>query len=109
PYLSDALIAKNYLSEQELRSLGQLVSGYLDFAERQAERRQVMTMQDWASHLDTILTASGETILKGAGSISHEKAVSKAEIEYKKYQAKTLSDVEKSFLEVVKGIQKQIE
>lgn len=109
PYLSDALIAKNYLSEQELRSLGQLVSGYLDFAERQAERRQVMTMQDWASHLDTILTASGETILKGAGSISHEKAVSKAEVEYKKYQAKTLSDVEKSFLEVVKGIQKQIE
>ncbi len=109
PYLADAIIAKNYLNEQELRSLGQLVSGYLDFAERQAERQQTMTMQDWATHLDTILTATGENLLKGLGSISHEKAVSKAETEYKKYQAKTLSDVEKSFLDTVKNIQRKIE
>lgn len=52
PYLADAIIAKNYLNEQELRSLGQLVSGYLDFAERQAEREQTMTMHDWAKHLE---------------------------------------------------------
>jgi len=56
PYLHDVLIAKNYLNEDELRSLGQVVSGYLDFAERQAEREQPMTMKDWADHLDKILT-----------------------------------------------------
>lgn len=109
PYLADAVIAKNYLNEQELRSLGQLVSGYLDFAERQAERQQAMTMQDWATHLDTILTATGEQLLSGSGSVSHEKAISKAEAEYKKYQAKTLSDVEKSFLDTVKNVQRKIE
>ena len=56
PTLKEAVIAKNYLSEKELRAMGQLVSGYLDFAERQAEREQAMTMKDWAEHLDRILT-----------------------------------------------------
>ena len=106
PHLADTVIAKNYLNEKELRSLGQIVSGYLDFAERQAEREQSMTMEDWAKHLDRILTMSGEKLLLGAGSISHEQAVSKAENEYKKYQAKTLSEVEKAYLETVKNIQK---
>ena len=45
--LKEAVVAKNYLDEKELRAMGQLVSGYLDFAERQAEREQVMTMKDW--------------------------------------------------------------
>lgn len=58
PTLKEAVIAKNYLNEKELRAMGQLVSGYLDFAERQAEREQVMTMSDWAAHLDRILTTS---------------------------------------------------
>lgn len=58
PYLKDIVVAKNYLNENELRSLGQIVSGYLDFAERQAEREQTMTMIDWAEHLDRILTCS---------------------------------------------------
>jgi hypothetical protein len=71
PYLKDVVVAKNYLDEKELRSLGQIVSGYLDFAERQAEREQAMTMKDWAEHLDKILTMSGEKLLQGAGSISH--------------------------------------
>ncbi len=53
--------------------MGQLVSGYLDFAERQAEREQVMTMEDWVKHLDNILTVSGEELLVGNGSISHKK------------------------------------
>ena len=66
PYLKDVVIAKNYLNEKELRSLGQIVSGYLDFAERQAEREQAMTMKDWAEHLDKILTMSGEKLLQGA-------------------------------------------
>ena len=63
PTLKEAVVAKNYLDEKELRVMGQLVSGYLDFAERQAEREQAMTMQDWAEHLDRILTMSGEQLL----------------------------------------------
>jgi len=106
PYLKDALIAKNYLSEKELRSLGQLVSGYLDFAERQAEREIPMTMKDWAEHLDKILTMSGEDLLTGAGSISHKQAEEKAVTEYRKYQAKTLSEVETAFLDSIETLGK---
>jgi hypothetical protein len=102
PYLKDVVVAKNYLNEKELRSLGQIVSGYLDFAERQAEREQAMTMQNWAEHLDKILTMSGEQLLQGAGSVSHEIAIEKATGEYKKYQQKTLSEAEKSYLESLK-------
>ncbi len=102
PYLKDVVVAKNYLDEKELRSLGQIVSGYLDFAERQAEREQTMTMKDWAEHLDKILTMSGEKLLQGAGSVSHEIAIEKATTEYKKYQQKTLSEVEKNYLESLK-------
>jgi hypothetical protein len=70
PYLKDVVIAKNYLDQKELRALGQIVSGYLDFAERQAEREQPMSMEDWANHLDRILTMSGENLLLDAGKIS---------------------------------------
>ena len=108
PYLKDVVVAKNYLNENELRSLGQIVSGYLDFAERQAEREQTMTMKDWAEHLDRILTMSGENLLVGAGSISHEKAIEKATTEYKKYQQKTLSEAEKNYLESLKVLEKKI-
>lgn len=104
PHLKDAVVAKNYLDEKELRAMGQIVGGYLDFAERQAERHQIMTMKDWAEHLDRILTMSGEQLLQGNGSVSHDKAVEKATSEYKKYQQKTLSDVEKSFLDSIKQI-----
>ncbi len=107
PYLKDVVVAKNYLDEKELRSLGQIVSGYLDFAERQAEREQAMTMKDWAEHLDKILTMSGEKLLQGAGSISHETAIEKATTEYQKYQQKTLSEVEKSYLETLKVLEKK--
>lgn len=105
PYLKDVVVAKNYLNENELRSLGQIVSGYLDFAERQAEREQTMTMKDWAEHLDKILTMSGEKLLLGAGSVSHEVAIEKATTEYKKYQQKTLSEVEKNYLESLKMLE----
>lgn len=106
PYLKDVVVAKNYLNDKELRALGQIVSGYLDFAQRQAEREQTMTMKDWAEHLDRILTMSGEQLLQGAGTISHEKAIEKATTEYKKYQQKTLSEVEKNYLETLKNIEK---
>jgi hypothetical protein len=105
PYLKDVVVAKNYLDEKELRSLGQIVSGYLDFAERQAEREQTMTMVDWAEHLDKILTMSGEKLLQGAGSISHNTAIKKATTEYKKYQQKTLSEAEKNYLESLKVLE----
>jgi hypothetical protein len=105
PHLRDAVIAKNYLDEKELRALGQIVSGYLDFAERQAERQQPMTMKDWAEHLDKILTMSGEQLLQGNGSISHERALEKAKTEYKKYQQRTLSDVENDFLDCIREIE----
>ena len=106
PHLADAVIAKNYLTEKELRSLGQIVSGYLDFAERQAEREHAMTMEDWAVHLDRILIMGGEKLLQGAGTISHEKAVEKATGEYRKYQARTLSDVEKAYLQSIHDVRK---
>ena len=106
PTLSEAKIAKNYLNEKELRAMGQLVSGYLDFAERQAEREQAMTMADWARHLDGILTSTGETLLIGAGSVSHEAAMTKAETEYKKYKNRVLSGVEKDYLQSVKELGK---
>ncbi len=109
PHLSDAVVAKNYLDEKELRSLSQIVSGYLDFAERQAEREQVMTMNDWAEHLDKILTMSGEQLLIGAGSVSHTQAINKVTEEYKKYQARTLSEVEKDYLDTIKTIEDKIE
>jgi hypothetical protein len=87
--------------------LGQLVSGYLDFAERKAEREQTMTMKDWAEHLDKILTMSGENLLQDSGSVSHEISIEKATTEYKKYQQKSLSDVEKNYLESLKMLEKR--
>lgn len=106
PTLKEAKVAKNYLNEKELKAMGQLVSGYLDFAERQAEREQAMTMEDWVKHLDNILTVTGEQLLVGNGSISHTQAMKKAETEYKKYKAKTLSDVERDYLDAIKELEK---
>ena len=96
-----------YFKEKELRAMGQLVSGYLDFAERQAEREQPMTMQDWANHLDRILTMSGEQLLVGNGSVTHKQAVDKATTEYRKYKAKTLSDVEQDYLDSIKFLEQK--
>jgi len=91
---------------KELRAMGQLVSGYLDFAERQAEREIAMTMEDWSEHLDRILISTGEQLLEGNGSISHIQAMNKAETEYKKYKQTTISSVEREYLDAIKQIQK---
>lgn len=107
PTLREAKIAKNYLDEKELRAMGQLVSGYLDFAERQAEREIPMTMADWAKHLDGILTSTGENLLTGNGSVSHLQAMDKAQTEYKKYKAKTLSSVEQDYLDSIKQLEQK--
>lgn len=105
PTLSEAQVAKNYLSEKELNGLNQLVSGYLDFAERQAQREVIMSMADWITHIDTILTATGEKLLSGKGSVSREQMVGKVTTEYQKYQAKTLSQVEKDYLTELKRLE----
>ena len=105
PTLSEAKVAKNYLTEKELRGLNQLVSGYLDFAERQAEREEVMTMADWVTHVDRILQATGEDLLDNSSSISREQMEHKVDKEYKSYQAKTLSQVEKDYLKEIKSIE----
>ena len=106
PTLTEAKTAKNYLSEKELRSLNQLVSGYLDFAERQAEREVAMTMIDWIKHVDNILRATGEDVLENAGNISRKQMEEKVEEEYKKYSEHTLTPVEQDYLEEIKNIEK---
>ena len=104
PTLVEAKTAKNYLDAKELRAMGQLVSGYLDFAERQAEREQPMTMNDWANYLDRILTMSGEQLLQDAGSVSHAEAMEHATNEYRKYKQRTISDVEQDYLDSIKRL-----
>jgi len=74
-------------------------------AERKAERHEYMTMADWAKHLDNVLTMNGEQLLVGSGSVSHKEAVEKAADEYKKYQQRTLSDVERAYLDTIKMLE----
>ena len=107
PTLSEARTAKNYLDDKELRSMGQLVSGYLDFAERQAEKELPMTMNDWANYLDRILTMSGEQLLQDAGKVSHSEAMEHATNEYRKYKQRTISDVEHDYLDAIKRLGKR--
>ena len=109
PVFSDVVIAKNYLSEEELKVLNNLVSGYFDFAEIQAIRHNPMYMEDYIKQLDMILSSTGEKVLTDAGSISHKKAIEKAKTEYKKYQVKTISPVEKEYLKTLKEINRKIE
>lgn len=104
PTLLEARTAKNYLNEKELRAMGQLVSGYLDFAERQAEREQAMTMNDWADYLDRILTMTGEQLLQDGGSVSHDDAMEYATTEYRKYKQRTISDAEHDYLNAIKRL-----
>ncbi|MDR2466837.1 MAG: virulence RhuM family protein, partial [Prevotellaceae bacterium] len=80
-----------------------------DFAEIQAIRRAPMYMNDYIKQLDTILNSTGQEVLQNAGTVSHERAMEKADAEYRKYQAKTLSEVEIAYLENLKAVQKKIE
>lgn len=112
PKKTEIGIAKNYLTEQELKELNAITSAYLDFAELQALRRKTMTMKDWIAKLDDFLRMSESEVLDNAGQISHEMAMEKASGEYVKYKALTvdeLSVVEKDFLESVKTTQKKLE
>ena len=106
PVLSDVKIAKNYLNEDELKILNNLVSGYFDFAEVQAMRHNPMHMSDYIEHLDRVLSTTGEKLLEGAGTVSHKQAMEKAEQEYRKYQVETLSPVEEAYLETIRETEK---
>lgn len=106
PVLSDVKVAKNYLDENELKILNNLVSGYFDFAEVQAMRHNPMRMSDYIEHLDRVLSSTGEKLLEGAGTVSHNQAMAKAEQEYRKYQAETLSPVEEAYLETIRETEK---
>ena len=109
PTSKDITVAKNYLNEEELKILNNLVSAYFDFAEIQAIKRRPMYMADYIKQLDNILSASGEKLLSNAGSVSHRQAIEKANDEFRKYQLKTLSPVEKAYFESIKVVQKKIE
>lgn len=102
--LDDVRIAKNYLSEKELKKLNALVSAFFDVAEYQAENHNVMHMSDYVEQLDRTIHSVGEDVLEGAGKISHKKAMEKAEGEYRKYQVKTLSSAEKAYIETLKEL-----
>lgn len=104
PTLKDISIAKNYLNEEELKILNNIVSGYFDFAEIQAMHHHPMYMSDFVEHLDNILKTTGEKLLQGAGKISHAQAMEKATEEYRKYQVQNLSPVEEEYLESIKNI-----
>jgi hypothetical protein len=106
PALKDIGIAKNYLSENELKILNNLVSGYFDLAEINAMEQKPMYMSDYVEQLDRILSSGNRALLQGAGKISREQALDKAKEEYRKYQVKTLSPVEEAYLDTVKKIEK---
>lgn len=105
PTAKDITVAKNYLSEDELKILNNLVSGYFDFAEIQAMRHQPMYMSDYVENLNRILTSTGEALLTDAGKVSHTQAIEKAKAEYKKYQVQSLSPVEEDYLKTIRAIE----
>jgi hypothetical protein len=108
PTQAEAMIAKNFLSLTELKILNNLVSAYFDFAEINAIEQKPMKMQDYIIELDNILQSAGRKQLFNAGKISNQEAIDKATTEYKKYKAKTLSEVEKAYLKSITTLQKDI-
>lgn len=106
PTKKDIKIAKNYLTQDELKILNNLVSAYFDLAEINAIEHKTMYMSDYVEHLDRILSSTGKEVLDNAGSISHKQAMEKAEAEYQKFIQKNLSPVEKAYLETIKLLEK---
>ena len=102
----DVGVAKNYLNEQELRVLNNLVSGYFDLAEIAAIEHRPMYMKDYVDQLDSVLSSGGRKLLTDAGTVSHEQAIEKAAAEYRKYQEQTLSPVEEAYLETINAAEK---
>lgn len=107
PTKKDIAVAKNYLSETELKVLNNLVSAYFDLAEINAMEHKTMYMSDYVGQLDRILSGTGKEILEGADSVSHKQALEKAEREYQKYIQKNLSPVEQAYLETIRTLEKE--
>jgi hypothetical protein len=111
PTKQEAEIAKNYLSEDELRLLNRMVTAYIEMAEIQAMSQTPMYMKDWITRLDDFLKMTGKDILAHAGKISHEKAIQKVNEEYLCYKEKTkneLSRVEEDFIEHIDAAVKML-
>ncbi|GHU67023.1 hypothetical protein FACS1894184_06150 [Clostridia bacterium] len=112
PRKTDIDKAKNYMTKDELYVLNRVVSAFFDVAELKAHRHEHMYMRDWLVEVDKFTREYGEGMLVGAGSISHDAAISKANEEYAKYRRKTideLSPIEVEYLANIKDVQKQIE
>lgn len=105
PTQAEAMIAKNYLSVQELRVLNNLVSAYFDLAELNAIEEREMRMADYIRDLDNILSSAGRKLLPNAGTIAHTQAEDKAKVEYQKYKAKTLEQVETDYLKTINALE----
>ena len=105
----DIVIAKNYLNEKELKVLNNIVSAFFDLAEVRVMEHKPMYMKDWIAQLDKLISVFDKKVLTEAGSVSHAEALKKAEAEYKKFQAKTLSPVEEAYLENIKLLEKKVE
>jgi hypothetical protein len=111
PTKAEVLIAKNYLSEEEINILNRLVAGYLEYAELQAARRKQMSMSDWVTKLDDFMKFTESELLYNSGLVSRIEAENKALAEYEKYKTLTkdeLSRVEMDFLEFVKKLPKEL-
>lgn len=107
PTQAEAMVAKNYLSEQELKVLNNIVSAYFDFAELNAIEEREMRMADFVRELDRILSSAGRKLLENAATISQTQAEAKAKLEYQKYKAKTLEQVEKEYLKAIGALEHQ--
>ncbi|KAA1275242.1 cell filamentation protein Fic [Citrobacter pasteurii] len=105
PTQAEAMVAKNYLSQQELKVLNNLVSAYFDLAELSAIEQREMHMADYVLELDKILSSTGRKVLDNAGNISHDTAIQRAKSEHKKYKAKILDNVEKDYLQTIKTLE----
>ncbi len=107
PTRAEAMIAKNYLQEKELKVLNNLVAAYFDLAELNAIEEREMRMADYVRELDSILSSTGRKVLGGPGKISAEQAKDKAITEFKAYRNKTLAAVEKDYLEVIARLEQR--
>lgn len=111
PTQQETEIAKNYLNEKELNLLNRIVTAYLEFAELQALNQKPMYMKDWIERLDDFLKMSGQEILNHLGTISHDKAIEKAKLEFEKFKELTkneLSKVEKDFIIQIENTSKKL-
>lgn len=107
PTQAEAMVAKNYLSESELRVLNNLVSAYFDLAELNAIEQREMRMTDYVRELNSILSSTGRKLLDNAGKISSTQAKEKARRELQKYKALNLDNVEKDYLKTISSLEKQ--